>query len=80
MCYPPNVVQVHVCLYAQSHIDRHSRGRLPLYLFAFPFASSFATSGIGIGPPGELSSLAVKTSTPVSVTSIVCSTNVRISI
>lgn len=29
--------------------------------------------GMGIGPPGESSSLAVKTSTPVSVTSKVCS-------
>jgi hypothetical protein len=30
--------------------------------------------GIGIGPPGEFSFAAVKTSTPVSVTSMVCST------
>lgn len=29
--------------------------------------------GIGIGPPGEFSCLAVRTSTPVSVTNIVCS-------
>ena len=36
-----------------------------------PFSPAFV--GIGIGPPGEFSSLAVKTSTPVSVTRSVCS-------
>jgi hypothetical protein len=50
------------------------------YLDASPFVCSvfspFATSGIGgigIGPPGEFSNLAVRTSTPVSVTRRVCS-------
>lgn len=35
---------------------------------------------MGIGPPGESANLAVRTSTPVSVTSIVCSIIIEISI
>lgn len=38
---------------------------------SFPVPSR--TAGIGIGPPGEFSLAAVKISTPVSVTSKVCS-------
>lgn len=37
------------------------------------FPPSCSAPGIGIGPPGESSFLAVNTSTPVSVTSRVCS-------
>lgn len=37
------------------------------------FAVPFVVVGIGTGPPGEFSFAAVKTSTPVSVTSKVCS-------
>lgn len=36
--------------------------------------------GMGIGPPGEFSNLAVKTSTPVSVTSSVCSISCYVSV
>jgi hypothetical protein len=48
------------------------------YFAASPFDSVFSplvgsTTGIGIGPPGELGSLAVKTSTPSAVTRRVCS-------
>lgn len=37
-------------------------------------------AGIGMGPPGEFSSPAVKTSTPVSVTRKVCSVHTHISV
>lgn len=39
-----------------------------------PLIGVASAEGIGTGPPGEFGSLAVKTSTPVSVTNIVCST------
>jgi len=42
------------------------------YLSVVPFVAV----GIGIGPPGEFSFAAVKTSTPVSVTSKVCSIHI----
>ena len=44
-----------------------ARGSIQLLL------SPLVGVGIGIGPPGELGFLAVKTSTPVSVTNMVCS-------
>jgi hypothetical protein len=37
------------------------------------FSVPLVVIGMGIGPPGEFSFLAVKTSTPVSVTNRVCS-------
>lgn len=46
------------------------------YYFAGSTLSPFvvaSTTGIGIGPPGEFGSLAVKTSTPSAVTNKVCS-------
>lgn len=57
------------CCVIQLAIDR------PNYAFDAPlaFPVPFVVVGIGIGPPGEFSFRAVKTSTPVSVTSKVCS-------
>lgn len=57
------------CCVIQLGTDR------PNYALDAPlaFAVSFVVVGIGIGPPGEFSFAAVKTSTPVSVTSKVCS-------
>lgn len=51
---------------------------IPVPLFQTPFAASpfllpSVTPGIGTGPPGESGNLAVRTSTPSSVTSSVCS-------
>ena len=48
---------------------------MPNYALDAPlvFAAPFVAVGIGIGPPGESSFRAVRTSTPVSVTSMVCS-------
>lgn len=55
--------------FTQPRIDRQDYSLVVPLAFDVPFS----TVGIGIGPPGEFSFLAVKTSTPVSVTSKVCS-------
>jgi hypothetical protein len=57
------------CCVIQIGTDRPNYGLDAPLAFAVPFV----VVGIGIGPPGELSFAAVKTSTPVSVTSKVCS-------
>lgn len=56
--------------YAYQNVMRCHANRSTLGLYAS------VSLGIGIGPPGESSFLAVNTSTPVSVTSTVCSTQV----
>src|SRR3954462_3709142 len=57
------------CCVIQLGIDRPNYALDALLAFAV----LFVVVGIGIGPPGEFSFAAVKTSTPVSVTSKVCS-------
>ena len=47
--------------------------QLPFPTFLSPSPSFFTSGGIATGPPGESSNLAVKTSTPSSVTNNVCS-------
>lgn len=56
-------------------LNRATHRRAENYAWVAPlvFAVSFGVAGIGIGPPGEFSFFAVKTSTPVSVTNKVCS-------
>lgn len=51
----------------------------PLYMYVAGYVLlPLSGVGIGIGPPGEFSNLSVKTSTPVSVTSKVCSSRMSI--
>jgi hypothetical protein len=50
------------------------------FYIGYTFFAPLVGSSIGIGPPGEFSNLAVSTSTPVSVTSKVCSISPKVSI
>jgi len=60
-------------LLAQCHRTSSSRQPTLMALSHQLLLSPLDVVGIGIGPPGEFSLLAVRTSTPVSVTSNVCS-------
>ena len=69
----PVTCKVQKRLIAQRHLTNSSRQSSLMALYHQLLLSPLDAVGIGIGPPGEFSLLAVRTSTPVSVTSNVCS-------
>lgn len=58
------------CRIVVQAMPDHAKQQLILHYALVPFSTG---AGMGIGPPGELSCLAVRISTPVSVTRRVCS-------
>lgn len=71
--YNPTDCLEHASHFCTEYTDENSMRCYATHLMPnLPYSS--ALFGIGMGPPGESSFLAVNTSTPVSVTSKVCST------
>jgi hypothetical protein len=58
-----------------THLDDNYH-QTPFIAFSVPSVTSKACSGMVTGPPGESGNREVKISTPSSVTSKVCSTNI----